>query len=171
MGDSHGPPKRRTRDSSRKRASSPEFGTYLRSMSAAAKPSRNLQLVRWGSFVKRVLSNSRDRGMTVAEVVTKTKIGKSTLYRWRDGESLPGVEELRRFCDGLGVPIAEAYAVLGWSEVEPERPSQPAPLVEDPDVRALMRKLNSPNTPAAEKLAIRRMIRALAGTSEDEGAQ
>lgn len=172
VADAHGPPSRQPWELSRKRANSPEYGTYLRSMSAAMKkPSRDLQLVRWGHFVKRVLDNARARGMTIADIVAKTKIGKSTLYRWRDGESLPGIEELRRFCDGLSIPIAEAYAVLGWSEVEQERPAQPAPLIEDPDVRALMRKLSSPTTPAAEKLAIRRMIRALAGTLEDTDDQ
>lgn len=141
-------------------------------MSAAEKAvPRDLPLVRFGYFVRRVLDAAKSRGLTMKQISELTQLGKSTLYRWRDGEVRPAVAELRRFCEGLGAPLAEAYAALGWSEAEPGKPTTPAPLIEDPDVRALMRKLSDPNTPALEKNFIRRQIRALAGTLEDTGDQ
>jgi len=130
------------------------------------RPSDDLSKARFGRFITRVLATARERGMTIKAIEEAGGVGKSTLYRWRDGEFLPKVAELRRFCEGMGIPFAEAYAALGWSE-EPQA-YQPPPLIEDPDVRALMRKLSDPNTPAAEKTWIRRQIRALAESLGDE---
>lgn len=132
----------------------------------AGQPSDDLRKVRFGQFVLRILSNAKDRGLTMKQIEDATGIGKSTIYRWRDGTVLPKMPELRRFCEGLGAPINEAYAALGWSE-DPER-RQPEPLLEDPDVRALMRKLTDPQTPAATKLLIRRTIRALVGEQTEQ---
>lgn len=158
-----GPQPRRDRESFHKRAIVPTNGTYLLLMAVARnpRPSDDLSRVRFGRFIERVLTAARERGMTVKQIEEAGGVGKSTLYRWRDGMFLPKVPELRRFCEGMGIPITDAYAALGWSE-EPAEPRPPAPIIEDPDVRALMRKLTDPKTPAAEKQWIRRQIRALA---------
>jgi hypothetical protein len=80
---------------------------------------------------------------------------------------LPKMDELRRFCEGLGAPISEAYAALDWSEQPAKRATRPEPLIDDPDLRLLLRKLTSPNTSAAEKLWIRRQIRSMAEGLKD----
>jgi transcriptional regulator with XRE-family HTH domain len=167
-----GPPKRRDREWFHKRAQIPANGTYLQRMAATQRAaSDELRRARFGRFVVRVLEAAKTRGMTIKQIEEATDVGKSTFYRWRDGENLPKTEELRRFCRALGVPIAEAYAALGWSEDETSRPASPAPLIEDPDVRALMRKLNDPKVSAAEKAVFRRMMRAWAGTLDEEDQQ
>lgn len=172
VADSTRPPARHSREPSRRRGKRPAYGAYLGAMSAAQEPlPRELSAVRFGWFVTRVLDAAKSRGMTMREVEERTGLGKSTMYRWRDGQVIPKTAEVRRFCEGLGAPISEAYAALGWSETESPKPAHPEPLLTDPDVRALMRKLSSPNTPALEKLWIRRQIRALAGTMEDAGDQ
>jgi len=163
-----GPRRRHDRESFHKRAIVPTIGTYLQAMAVARnpRPSDDLSKARFGRFVMRVLDAARARGMSIKAIEEAGGVGKSTLYRWRDGEVLPKVPELRRFCEGMGVAVGEAYAALGWSE-EPER-AEPRPIIEDPDVRALMRKLTDPNTPAAEKTWIRRQIRALAESLGDD---
>jgi transcriptional regulator with XRE-family HTH domain len=164
-----GPPVRRDREWFRKRAQVPANGTYLERMGATQRAeSDDLRRVRFGRFIERVLEAAKARGMTVKQIEERGGVGKSTLYRWRDGVFTPKVAELRRFCEGMGVSIAEAYAALGWSEDDTTRPASPTPLVEDPDVRALMRKLNDPNVSAAEKAVFRRIMRGWIGTIEED---
>jgi transcriptional regulator with XRE-family HTH domain len=129
-------------------------------------PGDDLRKVRFSRFMERVLGAAKERGMTIKGIEAATKVSKSTFYRWRDGEFIPKVDELRRFCAGLGVDISEAYAALGWSEAEAGRPSVPEPIITDPDLRVVMKTLNDPNVSPADKLRIRRMLRALAAESE-----
>jgi hypothetical protein len=139
---------------------------------AEPKPSLDLRRVRFSAFVRRALDMAKIRGMTVEQIETASGIGSSTFYRWRDGNWSrdPTTSAVRNFCNGTGASIPEAYAALGWSEVESSRPP-PAPLIEDPDLRALFRKLTDPRTPAAEKQWIRRQVRALAGAVEQEDTE
>jgi transcriptional regulator with XRE-family HTH domain len=161
------PPARRDRESFHTRVAFPTFGTYLRGMNArAARPSADTQRTRFGRWLWRVVEMARERGMTMRQIEEAGGVGKSTLYRWRDGEVLPKIGELRRFCEGMSVSTADAYAALGWSEESAS--NRPAPIIEDPDVRAVMHKLMDPNTPAAEKQWIRRQLRSLAAKLGDE---
>lgn len=138
-------------------------------MPAEAKPSLDLRRVRFSAFVRRALELAKMRGMTVEQIEAATGIGSSTFYRWRDGSWSrdPTPSAVRNFCNGTGASISEAYTALGWSETTQSRPANPSP-IEDPDVRAIMRKLMDPNTTAAEKAWIRRQIRALAGKIDEE---
>lgn len=130
-------------------------------------PADDVRRVRFSEFVRRVLAAAKTRGLTIKQIEEATGVGKSTFYRWRDGQMLAKPDELRRFCDGLGASISEAYAALGWSEQPAKRQTRPEPIIDDPDLRLLLRKLTSPNTPAAEKLWIRRQIRSMAEGIKD----
>lgn len=135
----------------------------------ARDPAQSLRLARFGAWVRGVLE-AAGRKLTVKEIEERAKTGKSTFYRWRDGESVPDADQLRNFCDGLaeyGASLAEANALLGRSEQQPTRPKRDQ-LIDDPDLRRLLHKLTSPDTPPAEKLLIRRTIRALAATPEEQ---
>lgn len=116
--------------------------------------------------MERVLSAAKERGMTIKQIEAATGVSKSTFYRWRDGEFFPKVPELRRFCNGLGVDISEAYAALGWQEADSSRTLPPEPIITDPDLRSILRTLNDPNVSPADKLRIRRMLRAMAADVE-----
>lgn len=137
-------------------------------MPAEPKPSLDLRRVRFGTFVRRALDLAKVRGMTIEQIEAATGIGSSTFYRWRDGDwnrdPTPGA--VRNFCSGTGAAISDAYAALGWSETEPKRTATP-PLLDDPDLRALWRKLNDPNVSQAEKAVFRRMMRAWVGETDD----
>jgi transcriptional regulator with XRE-family HTH domain len=125
-------------------------------------PSRDLRRTRFGAFVARALEAARERGMTVADIEAVTGLGNTTFYRWKNGNwnRDPRASEVRAFCAGLGLSIAEAYRALGWSEDTQAR--GPEPITEDPDVRAVLRALNDPNVHPAVKLLIRRQLRSMA---------
>lgn len=126
------------------------------------QPSRDLRRRRFGDFVKRALTAARDRGMTVKDIEAATNVSKTTFYRWQDGDWTrdPRASEVKSFCIGLSVSVDEAYRMLGWAQVSQSRAVEP--IMEDPDVRAVMRALNDPNVHPAVKLMIRRQLRALA---------
>lgn len=109
--------------------------------------------------------------MTVPQIEAATQVGKTTFYRWVKGEwsKDPRPSEVRAFCQGLGLSITEAYQALGWSEQETSRPRNPDPIVTDPDLRRVMRALTDPNVSPAEKMMIRRLLRA-AVPDKDRGA-
>lgn len=135
----------------------------------AAEPAsqRDLRRVRFGQFVDRAMRMARERGMTIPLIMEATGVHSSTFYRWRDGDWTkdPRASQVRAFCEGVGASTEDAYRALGWfsNEEQPKRHAEP---IEDPDLRMLARKLMSPHTPAAEKMWIRRQIRALADEAE-----
>ena len=59
--------------------------------------------------------------MTIPKIEEVTGVGKSTFYRWRDGDWTkdPRGSEVRDFCVGLGIPLDTAFAALGWVEDDP----------------------------------------------------
>jgi len=139
-------------------------------MPAEPQPQLDLRRVRFGSFVARVLDNAKTRRLTIEQIEKATGLGNTTIYAWRDGKwnRDPTPAKVRAFCEGLGASIEEAYRALGWILPDDRRRKATEPLIEDPDVRAIMRKLNDPSTSPAEKLWIRRQIRALAGHLDEE---
>lgn len=116
--------------------------------------------------MQRAIDAAQQRNMTIEQIEKATGIGSTTFYRWRDGKWArdPVASSVRNFCTGLGVSISEAYRALGWSEDAAAR--EPEPIVDDPDVRAVMRALNDPNLHPTVKLMIRRQLRALAAEAE-----
>lgn len=118
--------------------------------------------VRFAHFVERTLHSARERGMTDPQIEEATGVRASTFHRWRRGEVAPTVDKVRQFCAGLGVSPREALAALGVSEREAPPPE---PIV-DPDIVALLRKLQDPNTNEETKTYIRTTLRMLANMPE-----
>ncbi|MFI6160354.1 helix-turn-helix domain-containing protein [Micromonospora haikouensis] len=118
-------------------------------------------------FIKRTLADAKDRGISIDEleerirnVDPQAKVGRSTIYRWRRAEvESPGRKQVFAFCDALGVPRTTPAQILGW-DGEPASP-EPDPSI-DPDLRAVMRKLNDPKVSTEAKKTIRQMLRYLA---------
>lgn len=137
---------------------------------AEPKPELDLRRVRFSTVVDRALSAAKQRGMTIDEIEKATGVGNTTFYGWRKGnwDRDPVPAKVRSFCEGLGIPLDEAYRALGWNQPEPGRRKPPEPILEDPDLRLLWRKLNDPNTTPAEKVMFRRMIRTWTGQLAEE---
>lgn len=114
--------------------------------------------VRFSRFVERTLEAAKGRGMTAIQIEEAAGIRLSTIHRWRRGEIAPTVDKVRQFCAGLGVSPKEALAALG---VVTERETPPEPIV-DPDIVALLRKLQDPNVNDETKQYIRTTLRMLA---------
>jgi len=138
---------------------------------AAREPREQLnqRRMRFGHFVARALDIARSRGMTIADIEQATGLGNSTFYAWANGEWTrdPVTARVQQFCEGLGLSLDEAYRALGWATPGAPKRATPEPIIDDPDLRLLLRKLTSPNTPAAEKLWIRRQIRSMAEGLKD----
>lgn len=123
--------------------------------------SEDLIRVRFAAFVDRALTQARARGMTDRDIHQATGIQASTFHRWRRGElrTTPDMGKVRAFCRGVGVDIGEALTALGMTgeRTNPE----PEPQM-DPDIRLILRQLNDPNTPQAEKIFIHESLKMLA---------
>jgi transcriptional regulator with XRE-family HTH domain len=134
---------------------------------AEPQPSRELRRRRFAEFVRRHWDAAKERGMSVKAIEEATGVSKSTLYRWMDGDWSrdPRASEVRSLCIGLGASLEEAHRMLGWDQSTANR--EPEPITDDPDLRAVMRILNDPNTQPIIKLVIRRQLRALARRVED----
>lgn len=161
------PPARRDREAFRDREPRPVNGTYAALMPAAEpQPSRDLRRRRFAEFARRAYDAAKSRGMTVEQIEQATSVGKSTIHRWMAGQWSrdPRASEVRSFCLGLGVSLEEAQRMLGWTQKPGAADVEP--IMEDPDVRAVMRALNDPNVHPAVKLMIRRQLRALAAEAE-----
>jgi hypothetical protein len=131
-------------------------------------PSIDVRRRAFAAFVRRVTDQAEEtRGWSIPHIAERAGINNGTIYRWRDavGTRLPLPEQVVAFCDALGIPPAAAFAVL-WPG-QNDRPAEPDPIPQDPDIerqlRALLRKIADPNTPEAEKVTIRATIRHLAG--------
>lgn len=137
------------------------------------KDQLDVRRVRFAAFVQRGLDIARSRGMTVADIEKATGLGNSTFYTWRKGnwDRDPVQGRVKQFCEGLGLSLDEAYGALGWATPTAPKRTRPEPIIDDPDLRLLMRKLTSSKTPAAEKLWIRRQIRSMAAGLSDEAAE
>jgi transcriptional regulator with XRE-family HTH domain len=144
----------RTCQHSRPRHSRPTNGTYRDSV--ATSPDVNVQ--RFARFVKRVLGEARDRGMTDTDIEKATGVRASTFHRWQRGEVAPQIAKVNQFCDGLGVPRRPAYLALGITEGRDE--PEPEPAI-DPEVRRILRLLADPSVSDEDKHAIRAMLRVI----------
>lgn len=146
----------------------PEFGAYLVPMSPAkAKGQPNRQRA-FGDVVARVIDAAKARGMTIKDIEQATGLGSTTWYGWADGRWTrdPSPTKVNQFFDGLGASRDDAYQALEWETAPTSRRRTPSP-IEDPLLRELAKKLNSPKTTPAEKLMMRRTIQALIGKTEE----
>jgi transcriptional regulator with XRE-family HTH domain len=111
--------------------------------------------------VARVLESAAERGLTNAEIAKVTGVGTSTFHRWRRGDykEAPELARVRAFCEGLGVPVSEAFAALGVSDRRDTPEPEPAL---DPDIRIVLRALSDPEVSAHDKAVIRQMIKMMA---------
>lgn len=124
--------------------------------------SRDVARVNFSRFVQRALTAARKRGLSDTKIADITGVGPSTFHRWRRGDWGRGWPELQKvidFCEGLGVSVDEAFAALGLGGQR--QATTPAEVI-DPDVRIIMRQLEDPNVPPAEKLSIRATLKYLA---------
>lgn len=118
-------------------------------------------------FVRNALEGARiQRGWTIAQVIDETGVGKTTLYRWLNGNWVedPEAGKVRDFCDGLDIPAEQAFRILWPSKVDRATPPEPAPM--DPDVLVLLRRLADSNTNEQTKEFIRSSIRHLSGLAD-----
>lgn len=121
---------------------------------------------RFARFIGRALRDARDRGMTDTDIKAATGIPPSTFHRWQTTEGgLPRWEKVAQFCAGLDIPLTAASAALGMTDQTREAEPEPA---DDPDLRALGRRLRDPAVPESEKQAIRHTIRLLARSTRTE---
>lgn len=159
------PRRRRDREFRRPTDGRPDHGKYRLRMAK----SHGARAAKFGRFVARVLADAKQRGMTIPDIERATGVGKTTFYRWRDGEWTkdPRATQVRAFCDGLGVPYQQAYRLLGWSENG--EPQAPEPLELEPDMQEVARRLRDPNVSPAEKQEIRTMLRYLARRRGETG--
>lgn len=119
--------------------------------------------MRFGSFVRRALEDAKvHRGWNQARVIRETGIGKTTMHRWLTGDwsDYPELANVRRFCQTLDIPVEAAFAALGIGEKDTPPADELPPL--PPDFVAVLRRLNDPNVPEAEKTIIRATMRHLA---------
>lgn len=164
----HAPPSR-ARDDSRTHDGRPVNGTYRVTVPA---PSPAVRRDAFARFVRRAVDRAKDtRNWTVKQIVDasvdetgKPRVGRSTIYRWMNGdwERAPLPEQIEGFCDALDIPPQAALVIL-WPG-KGTRPVRPTPEL-DPDVELLLRRLEDPNVPAAEKYHIRETIKGLANRS------
>jgi transcriptional regulator with XRE-family HTH domain len=122
----------------------------------------SVRRARFGDFIRSAMEDARSRRITIPEIEARSGVGKSILYRWRDGtwERDPNASLVKAFCEALDIPAEIAYAALDWS---PDgRPHDTPPTI-DPDVVPVLRILNDPNVPDGRKDQIRAALRLIAG--------
>jgi transcriptional regulator with XRE-family HTH domain len=150
----------RARDIARPRDDRPANRPYVLVVST----SRDVRRAKFAAFVRAALEGARiQRGWTVARVLQVTGVGKTTLYRWLNGEWVedPEAAKVRDLCDGLDIPVEQAFRILWPSKTD--RTTQPEPAPMDRDVAELLRYLADPATPAETREFIRSLLRNLPG--------
>lgn len=98
--------------------------------------------------------------MTDLDIHQATGVNPSTFYRWQRGDikTAPKVEQVRRFCAGLGVPERAALLALGLADGRDD--PEPETVI-DPEVRRILRLLADPSVSDEDKQAIRAMLRVI----------
>jgi transcriptional regulator with XRE-family HTH domain len=71
-------------------------------------------------LVQRAVTEAKDRrGWTPARLVRASGITAATLRAWLTGVGpMPGLDDVRRFCTAVEIPVGPALAALGLKEVE-----------------------------------------------------
>lgn len=123
--------------------------------------SPEINKVRFARLIARMLTDARDRGMTDGDIHKATGISPSTFHRWQRGDfrTPPGIDKIKAFCAGLGLPAAPALRALGAEEGRDDPAPEP-PM--DPDVQIILRALSSPQVDDATKTFVRETLKMLA---------
>lgn len=134
--------------------------------------------VAFARFVRRAMDDVKTRrGWTVSRLAAETGVGRSTLFRWLNGDcqEFPELENVRSFCAALDIPVSAAFTALGVRHAgsEPDAEAAAEPDTESrarADVQTIMRRLTDPSVSAEEKTVIRNMLSYLAnGTAARAG--
>jgi transcriptional regulator with XRE-family HTH domain len=143
--------------------------------------------VAFARFVRRAVDTAKtQRGWTVTRLAAETGVGRSTLFRWLNGDcqEFPELANLRGFCRALDIPVTAAFTALGVREgdVPPGRADEVDPVDDDAwlvsgpetaaraDMRRILLRLTDPGVPRAQKTVIRDMLRYLAGPASAEAS-
>jgi transcriptional regulator with XRE-family HTH domain len=119
----------------------------------------------FASFVRKAVDSARmTRAWNGSEVARRTGVSRQTINRWVRGDwaSDPEPERVAAFCTGLGLDPSVAFGILGWDRSGTADQPGPSPVVLDPDIDALLRRLTDPSISDAEKFHIRETVRYLA---------
>lgn len=69
----------------------------------------------FAAWLQGVLSIQRAKGRSKSAVADLTGINRNTIDRWLKKEVFPTPENVRRFCDALGLDYSEPSRLLGWN--------------------------------------------------------
>ncbi|MEU2616397.1 helix-turn-helix transcriptional regulator [Micromonospora sp. NPDC007271] len=132
-------------------------------MAAQARRQPGPQQVAFARFVRHAIDTSRrQRGWTLTQTAAHAGVGRSTIFRWLNGEwtDYPQLEKVRRFCRTLHAPVGEAMRALGVPS--PDATPPPVPAAVQADIRVILARLSDPAVAAEEKHHIRMLLRYLA---------
>jgi transcriptional regulator with XRE-family HTH domain len=123
----------------------------------------------FAQFVRHAVDTARrERGWPISETAAHTGVGRSTVFRWLNGDwnGYPQLERVRRFCRNLDLPVTEAMRALGMPAipVTPSGPRAPEASV-DADVRLILTRLSGPAVAAEDKQHVRLLLHYLASRS------
>ena len=122
-------------------------------------------LAKFSMWARRVVDHIRDdRGWSVREITRQAGVARSIIYRWIDGEitKAPEQETIDRFCDNLGVPKDEPYALFGWAmEGRTEIAPIPLPKVDNPDLVAIQRILDEHDLSGDDVFMIQSILKTI----------
>ncbi|WP_158619070.1 helix-turn-helix transcriptional regulator [Micromonospora sp. M71_S20] len=114
----------------------------------------------WASLV----TKTRERvGMNKSELARRLGIDRTTIIRWESGKSRPeDPTVVEAFAQLFGLDADEVLTAAGLRTGSPSsgRSTSDPPL--DPDLVIIMRRLNDPLTPDAERATLRATLRYLA---------
>lgn len=68
----------------------------------------------------RVMREAAVRGWGVAELARRAKVGRPTLYGWRDNPGKPQSAKVNAVADALGIPRTEALQLAGVIAAAPD---------------------------------------------------
>lgn len=130
------------------------------------------QFQRW---VQRVLDHlEKDRGWGITRAAKEAGTPRSAVSRWRDGDwsqGKPTKASVLRFCENLGIPVDEPFAMFGWDPSGPGRVEPvPLPTVDDEDLLAVQDILRRRNISDDEVFEIRAVLRMVRRQHEDDAS-
>jgi transcriptional regulator with XRE-family HTH domain len=127
----------------------------------------SMDRIAFARFIRRAVDEAKSRrGWTVNRLAAETGVGRSTLFRWLNGDcqDYPALSSVRGFCQALDIPVGAAFAALGVPDADagPETDLEPATRA---DIQQIVRRLSDPRVSGEEKRVIRDMLRYLANGS------
>lgn len=127
---------------------------------------RNTEPAERGDWATVVKSRRAATGMSGAELSRRLKVDRATIWRWETGKQKPDTLEIvAAFAEIFAMDLDDALAAAGLRPAEVAHRPEP---VLDPDVAALLAKLEDPQTSPAVKEQIRTMMRALVELAESQ---